>query len=52
MPNLGHLLHVPDTDGGKQKNKHHETIFPFTENRGPVQRTPPCPWNSEKLSVA
>ena len=33
MPNLGHLLHVPDTDGVKQKNKHHETIFPLTENK-------------------
>ena len=33
MPNLGHFLLVPDTDGVKQKNKHHETIFPLTENK-------------------
>ena len=33
MPILGHLLRVPDKGGVKQKNKHHETIFPLTENK-------------------
>lgn len=33
MPILGHLLRVTDKGGVKQKNKHHETIFPLTENK-------------------
>ena len=53
MPNLGHFLRVPDTDGVKQKNKHHETIFPLTENKEvQFKESPPCPRNSEKPSVA
>ena len=33
MSILGHLLRVPDKGGVKQKNKHHETIFPLTKNK-------------------
>lgn len=43
MPNLGHLPRVPDTDGVKQKNKHHETIFPLTENKEVQFKEPHLP---------